>query len=183
MTPDSRPFSRLDLACEPSSIRYARRHAEDTLERWGVPEETVCDALTIVSELATNAVRHTGPSIEPSAPSGGQSEVRQCSLMLWTAASRLYVSVWDENPAPPVLRAVSDYAETGRGLQLVSTLSGGSWGYEQTPERPGKRVWAALRLPPDGDTALSSAAVPLGGAPQELGPVTEVWPSIGAVSA
>ena len=153
MVPGPVALSRLDLACEPSSIRSARRHARDTLERWAVPDEVLCDALVIVSELATNAVRHTAPPIPSAVPGGGQPKAHRYSLTLWTAGLRLYIAVRDENPAPPVLRAAPDYAETGRGLRLVSTLTEGRWGYERTPERPGKQVWAALALPAIGTTA------------------------------
>lgn len=64
--------SRLDLACEPSAIRYARRHAEVTLRHWGISAEVSYDALTIVAELATNAVRHTGGAAEPFDPVTGE---------------------------------------------------------------------------------------------------------------
>lgn len=158
MVPGPGSVSRLDLACEPSSIRSARSHAQDTLERWGIPEETGYDALTIVSELATNAVRHTSPPADPVAPGAGQPQGRSYSLALWTDGWHLYVAVWDENPAPPVLRTASEYAETGRGLHLVAALTDGSWGYERTPEQPGKRVWAALRLPAAADTTTQTPA-------------------------
>lgn len=114
MVPGPVALSRLDLACEPSSIRSARRHARDTLERWAVPDEVLCDALVIVSELATNAVRHTAPPIPSAVPGGGQPKAHRYSLTLWTAGLRLYIAVRDENPAPPVLRAAPDYAERGR---------------------------------------------------------------------
>ncbi|WP_333769311.1 ATP-binding protein [Streptomyces sp. IBSBF 2435] len=144
--PDDAP-SRLDLACEPSSIRNARRHTQDVLERWAVPTEVLDDALLIVSELATNAVRHTVPPSPPAVQGGGQPNRQRYSLALWTTDSRLYIAVLDQNPAPPMLREAPAYAETGRGLWLVSTLTAGRWGYERTPEGPGKQVWAALELP------------------------------------
>lgn len=149
MVPDVEALSGLDLACEPSSIRDARRYAQDILERWAVPDDILDDALVIVSELATNAVRHTVPPVTSPVPGGGQLGLRRYSLALRTAGGRLYIAVRDQNPAPPVQRAAPCYAETGRGLRIVSTLTDGRWGYERTPARPGKQVWASLPLPDD----------------------------------
>jgi serine/threonine-protein kinase RsbW len=138
--------SRLDLACELSTVRYARGHAEDILCGWGVADETAYDALTIVSELTTNAVRHAGADAVPSDPAQGQPRVRWCSLVLWIAAHDLYVAVHDEGLRAPVLRPASDESENGRGLQLVAGLSEGAWGFSFTTDRPGKLVWAKLPL-------------------------------------
>lgn len=149
MGPDVEALSGLDLACEPSSIRHARRYAQDILERWAVPDDILDDALVIVSELATNAVRHTVPPVTSPVPGGGQPGLQRYSLALWTAGGRLYIAVRDQNPAPPVQRVAPCYAETGRGLRIVSTLTDGRWGYERTPARPGKQVWASLPLPDD----------------------------------
>jgi anti-sigma regulatory factor (Ser/Thr protein kinase) len=138
--------SSLDLACEPSAVRYARGHTEDTLHGWGVPDETAYDALTIVSELTTNAVRHTGAGAVPFDAARGQPRVRSCSLMLWIAVHSLYVAVHDEGRQTPVLRPASDDSENGRGLQLVAGLTEGAWGFSYTTHRPGKLVWAKLPL-------------------------------------
>jgi serine/threonine-protein kinase RsbW len=146
MAPSFGYHSRLDLACEPPAVRYARAHAEDTLRGWGVPDETAYDALTIVSELTTNAVRHAGADAAPFDPAQGQPKVRSCSVMLWIAAGGLYVAVHDEGRRTPVLRPASDDAETGRGLHVIAGLTEGAWGFTVTTDRPGKLVWAKLPL-------------------------------------
>jgi serine/threonine-protein kinase RsbW len=140
--------SRLDLACEPSAVRYARGHAQDTLRQWGVPADASYEAITIVAELASNAVRHAGADAEPfDSAQGGQPRVRSCSLALWISDHKLYISMFDESLEAPVLRPDSADSESGRGLQLIAGLSEGTWGFDFTDFRPGKRVWACLRLP------------------------------------
>lgn len=139
--------SRLNLACEPSATRYARQHAKDILLRWGVPRAVTDDALLIVDELVTNAVRHAGSAAEPFDPRRGQPKVRGCALSLWIVNGELLISVYDQNNQRPVLREFSLDAENGRGLQLVAGLSGGAWGYTFLPAEPGKLIWAKLTIP------------------------------------
>ena len=155
--PGSSFHSRLDLACEPSAVRYARGHAQDTLRQWGVPADVLYEAITIVAELASNAVRHAGADAEPFAPAHGQPWVRSCCLALWISEHRLYISMFDESLRVPVLRPVSADSENGRGLRLIAGLSEGAWGFGFTDFRPGKVVWACLRLPV---TELAAVPVP-----------------------
>jgi hypothetical protein len=147
MAPGSGYHSRLDLACEPSAVRYARGHAEDTLQTWGVTGDLADDALIVVSELATNAVRHTGRNAEPFDPARGRPKVPVCALLLWLDVNGLYVAVYDESRQVPVPRPPSDDLESGRGLQLVAGLSEGAWGFDYPAGKAGKVVWARLRLP------------------------------------
>jgi anti-sigma regulatory factor (Ser/Thr protein kinase) len=148
MTPDPGFYSRLDLACEESAIRYARSHAKDTLTGWGLLDEVIHDALTIVAELSSNAVRHAGGRTQPFGVVPGQPHVPACALLLWRTSSRLYVAMYDESPNPPVLRPASTTAESGRGVQLIDGLSGGVWGFERAAPGGGKTVWACLKTPP-----------------------------------
>ncbi|WP_328461104.1 ATP-binding protein [Streptomyces sp. NBC_00448] len=139
--------SRLDLACEPSAVGRARSHVGDTLTRWRLPKDVVFDAATVVTELTSNAVRHAGSCADPfDAGQVRPSTVRRCALTLWLTNTRLYLGVWDQSLARPVLQPISLEAEGGRGLQVVAGLSEGQWGTALTrPE--GKFVWAALPLP------------------------------------
>lgn len=147
MAPSSGYQNRLQLACEPSAPRYARAHAEDVLSRWCLPRSVVGDALLIVSELATNAVRHTGAQAVPHDPDGGRPQVRLCALSLLLVPDWLYISVYDEaRNRPPVLRQASDDEEGGRGVVLVNGLTEGQWGWTPSPSSPGKFVWARLRF-------------------------------------
>ncbi|WP_328913279.1 MULTISPECIES: ATP-binding protein [unclassified Streptomyces] len=162
--------SRLDLACEPSAVRYARGHAEDTLRRWGIPVEAAFDALTVVAELVTNAVRHAGGAAEPFDPVQGQPKVRSCSLTMWIASSSLYIAVYDEDRSPPILRPLSDDAENGRGLRLVAGLSEGAWGFQLTADNRGKLVWSRLRLPVRHMSPVQPACEPVDGRPDTAHP-------------
>ncbi|WP_327292404.1 ATP-binding protein [Streptomyces sp. NBC_01198] len=139
--------SRLELACEPSAPRRARAHAKDVLPGWGLPQGLVDDALLIVSELATNAVRHAGAPAVPDSPLHGPLRVPLCCLTLLLVADHLYISFYDEAcNRPPVLRRAPDDAESGRGVALVDGLTGGAWGWQPSSGKPGKFVWAQLNF-------------------------------------
>jgi hypothetical protein len=43
--------------------------------------------------------------------------------------------------------AASDDAEDGRGLLITDALTGGQWGWWETPLSPGKVIWAHLTPP------------------------------------
>ena len=50
--------ARLELAAVPMASSEARRATRTHLQEWDVPTSVVDDALLVVSELVTNAVRH-----------------------------------------------------------------------------------------------------------------------------
>jgi anti-sigma regulatory factor (Ser/Thr protein kinase) len=164
VTPSSRFHSVLDLACERSAVRYAKGHADAVLRDWGLAEDLAYDALTVVAELASNAVRHAGAEAQPFAPGRRQPHVPRCELTLWITAGRLCIAMYDESPRPPLLRPPSADSENGRGLQLVNGLSNGAWGYQLATPGPGKTVWvqlpATIRVPPEpGLTAAGNRTV------------------------
>ncbi|SNT59741.1 Histidine kinase-like ATPase domain-containing protein [Actinacidiphila glaucinigra] len=86
------------------------------------------DTELIVSELVSNAVRH----------STGPIKVRPIQHQALTC------EVSDNDAFPPRLRRARAAEENGRGLFLVSRLSS-RWGYRLIPE--GKAVWAEQKLP------------------------------------
>lgn len=160
MVPGFRFGSRLDLACLPSAPAHARRHACEVLQGWSLTDEVVRDALTIVSELTTNAVRHTGEPNEQESEQQDRPAARMCSLTLWIAWKWLFVAVADQSERLPQLRPISLDAETGRGLQLIAGLTDGNWGFEKS-EPAGKVVWAGLAIPvPPMQTSLSPTRCP-----------------------
>lgn len=99
-----------------------------------VRQETAATAELLVSELVTNAVRHTRDLL--------QLEVR-------ARDGRLLVAVTDDAPDPPVLRSRDDEGQSGRGMQIVDALAD-RWGVTLGDDR--KSVWFELLLPsrPDG---------------------------------
>jgi anti-sigma regulatory factor (Ser/Thr protein kinase) len=110
-------------------VKIARDFTVATLNNWGLSELT-CDARLVVSELVTNAVRHAG---EPT------------RLRLLHRASHVVCAVFDSEERPPVVSEPDYFAETGRGLRLIESLSC-SWGW-RLQEGHGKLVWAAFTAP------------------------------------
>lgn len=120
-----------DLPADPRAAGRARRVVTELLVAWGCTE-TAEVAELLVSEIVTNAVRYVG--------------ARE-ALRLDVAAhsERIRVAVSDGSPLRPVLKAVHDDDETGRGMQLVAALAL-EWGIVESPlgAAPGKQVWFEL---------------------------------------
>ncbi|MGW4521792.1 ATP-binding protein [Amycolatopsis sp. NPDC004378] len=112
-----------DLA---GGMAVVRRFARLALQAWASGAD-VDDALLVVTELSTNALRHgTGRPV----------------LRLSVGAGHVRVEVFDDDPAPPVRR--SPGADGGWGLALVERLSL-AWGTAR--HGAGKVVWCALPAP------------------------------------
>jgi len=116
------------LPSEPTSVARARELACAWLLARGL-DEMIDTCELLVSELATNALRH------------GRGDIRLRLLRDTT----LVCEVWDNGYAQPRQRRARDTDEGGRGLQLVSMLAD-RWGSRRTPT--GKTVWFELALPP-----------------------------------
>ncbi|GAB3148751.1 ATP-binding protein [Microbispora hainanensis] len=115
----------------PASVTEARRFITGTLGAWPVVEQ----AELIVSELATNAVRHTA-----SARFGGKFIVS-----IQAEPDQVWLGVADEGgPGLPRLVRPSD-DEGGRGLLLVASLAD-NWGVYGN--QAGRTVWALLKVDP-----------------------------------
>jgi anti-sigma regulatory factor (Ser/Thr protein kinase) len=102
----------------PASIEKARVWATDTLtdDGMGVPE----DLTLVLSELATNAIRHTRSGLD-----GGTFAVR-----LVVHPDRVRVEVRDNGPRGhrlPIRRDAALNAERGRGLAIVDAFAT-TWG-------------------------------------------------------
>lgn len=127
------------LGLSSASIKTARDFTVATLENWGLGEIS-CDARVVISELVTNAMRHAG------APT---------RLRLLHRGSHLVCAVFDPTDKPPVVTDADQFAENGRGLWLVESLSC-SWGWRLMEGR-GKLVWAAFTAPLTFGQARNSA--------------------------
>lgn len=110
---------------EATSVGLARRFVATTLAAWGATGYTD-PAVSICSELATNAVLHARTPF---------------SVRLQLLGARLRLEVADGSAQAPRPRNYSTKATTGRGLGMVAALAS-DWG--TTVHGSGKRVWVEL---------------------------------------
>lgn len=125
------------LPRHPASVGLARRRVRDHLTDWGhgPDDPALADAVLLVSELATNVVRH-GPLLER------EFEVAVTAL----ADGSCLIEVSDEARLEPRLRLVGEWEESGRGLHLVETVAA-AWGVWSRGHH-GKTVWALVMVNP-----------------------------------
>ncbi|MFD0318278.1 ATP-binding SpoIIE family protein phosphatase [Streptomyces flavalbus] len=116
------------LPLDPAEVGRARAAVREQLHDWGLAK-TAYTAELLVSELVTNAVRH--------------SHHRPVGLRL-VRGDTLLCEVDDDDHELPTLLSASGDDETGRGLRVVSTLAR-EWGATRTGA--GKTVWFELTLP------------------------------------
>jgi anti-sigma regulatory factor (Ser/Thr protein kinase) len=125
------------------ALPAARGYVADVLA--GAPPQLCSTAALLVSELATNAVRHSGAR---------EFTVRVDYL---PAEERVWIGVSDTGPGQPLLQPAPQTAEHGRGLQLVSLLAD-RWGAHRRRATNEKTVWFELASAPgDIPTALRGA--------------------------
>lgn len=132
----------LNLAAVATAPSCSRMFAKATLTRWGALD-VVDDAMLVVSELVTNAVKATGIS-----GSLNWAELPPLSLLtvgLIALDGSVFIEVWDSSSKKPAARTPAPDDEHGRGLYLVGHLVK-RWGFY--PHRGGKVVWAELPLQP-----------------------------------
>ncbi|WP_245667480.1 ATP-binding protein [Actinomadura macra] len=141
---------------DPESVTDARHFALSRLTEWGVPV-LADDVGLVVSELVTNALRHSGRAIigrpgddvhregvydDPADPLG--SAPSAIKLRIVHNAPWLLCGIMDSSRAAPRRKEPDYIAETGRGLHLVESFSV-RWGWRTLPQ--GKIVWALFRSP------------------------------------
>lgn len=110
---------------EPRSVRDARRFVAEHLD--DADQETAERMVLLVSELATNVVRHAETDF----------------LVVLTRTGGVWrVEVHDTGPGQPTVQRRDSARSSGRGLQLVNDLAD-DWGVRQG--RGGtKAVWFTL---------------------------------------
>jgi anti-sigma regulatory factor (Ser/Thr protein kinase) len=116
------------FASDTDAPRQARWWLAGLLRQHGLDHE-LHDVMVMVSELATNVVKHATGTFEVGA---------------WLDGARLRVEVADNDPNIPQVQWVPAGATSGRGLLIVETLSD-AWGVNAR-EGGGKAVWFELRL-------------------------------------
>jgi GAF domain-containing protein/anti-sigma regulatory factor (Ser/Thr protein kinase) len=107
----------------------ARHWALAGLQRLGLGGEELADALTVLTELVTNATRAASDRV---------------TVDLEAAGNVLRIGVRDDSDHRPRLRSAADDETEGRGLTIVEALARRWWVEEH---EIGKTVWAELPLP------------------------------------
>ncbi|GAB1335839.1 hypothetical protein ACE1SV_24290 [Streptomyces sp. E-15] len=133
-TTDGRLCCVLPFKAVPVEVRLLRNAAARQLTRWGMPV-AVDEAEVLITELATNVVKHVGDGAV-------------AALVLEWRSNRLRLEVHDRSPVLPVARKVGRHDECGRGLHLVAGLTA-DWG--ATPTAVGKAVWCEVPLSSGAD--------------------------------
>lgn len=126
---------------QPTAPGCARAFVNHSLGSWSLPD-LVNDAVLIVSELVTNAVRATGIT-DPNPTYADLEELALLAVQVRVSGESLFIEVWDddrEKPGHP--SADLDPDECGRGLVLVAALSK-HYGVSRY-NGGGKIVWAEL---------------------------------------
>jgi anti-sigma regulatory factor (Ser/Thr protein kinase) len=127
---------------ERSGVRLARHAFSDQLDAVGVVEEARDDAMLVLSELVSNAVKHAAPL-----PSG---EI----IVRWTVqADVLYLEITDGGGStrPHAITAARS-SLGGRGLDIVRAVSS-RWGVTEAAETV--TVWAEIPRSPHGPAAAA----------------------------
>jgi PAS domain S-box-containing protein len=114
------------LALTPRSVAEARGRTRELLESEGVDPGVATDAVVVVSELVTNAVRY------------GRAPA---SLSVRLDEGQIVVEVSDGEYRRPDVPEFSPSAPNGRGIHMVAAL-GSDWGVR--PIGMGKSVWCTL---------------------------------------
>jgi PAS domain S-box-containing protein len=116
----------LPLPATPRSAGDARRFVRRSLADAGRQSWSEAASLA-VSELVTNAVLHAHTEVE---------------LAVVTGPDHVRIEVRDDNPVLPAARSYDDHATTGRGLELVASVTD-SHGVDSLGAA-GKVVWCCI---------------------------------------
>jgi anti-sigma regulatory factor (Ser/Thr protein kinase) len=120
-------MSRARFPNDPTSVPAARRFVADAVA--GVPPEIQHRVVLMVSEIATNAIKHARTGFTVSVEPGDGS---------------LRVEVRDSGGGRPVRGEPPPTQPDGRGLLIVERLAD-AWGVER--DASGTVVWFSLAVP------------------------------------
>ncbi|WP_445401370.1 ATP-binding protein [Streptomyces sp. LE64] len=130
-------------------MSVSRHFIRLTLSKWHA-RSIEGDAVLVVSELVTNAVKVTG--VIDRQPTWVELETMSLvTVRLVGLDTSVVIEVWDVSQQMPVLRRPDDDTEGGRGLVLVQETAK-DWGSYRTPR--GKLVWAQIPVPEASSSAL-----------------------------
>jgi anti-sigma regulatory factor (Ser/Thr protein kinase) len=112
-----------------ASVTQARRFATSAIA--DAPSDILDAVAVMVSELATNSVRHAESHFTVRVERNGGA---------------LRIEVSDSGPGEPTVRSPGPTEPTGRGLQIVRALAD-DWGVRPMPDGRGKAVWFTIDVP------------------------------------
>jgi hypothetical protein len=138
-----------------SSLARARSFTLATMDRWGAAG-CADDVAAVVSELLANALRHALPRADAGTGTGA-AQSRPIRLGLLDLDPLVLCAVADPSAQPPVHRQPDWLEESGRGLQVVASLSS-HWGFCVAPDMHGKVVWATITRDQQQQSQRLSAA-------------------------
>lgn len=119
----------LPFEAVPAEVNLLRRAAAKQLSQWGMPV-AVDEAELLVTELATNVVKHVGEGVS-------------ATLILEWRGERLRLEVHDKSRTLPSPRTPGCDDVCGRGLYLLTSLAV-DWGTALTAA--GKAVWCEIAM-------------------------------------
>ena len=123
------------FANTPDAVGEARRFVAGALS--AIPGDVADEIAIMVSELATNCVRHTDADFTVDV----EQNERQ-----------IRVEVSDGGAGMPAIQSPEPGDLSGRGLRIVSELAN-SFGFRARPDAPGKTVWFVVDLSAEGSRA------------------------------
>ena len=121
----------------PGSATAARRFATHVLR--GAPADVLDAVELMVSELASNSIRHTDSGFD---------------LTVIVTEDEIRVEVTDRGGGEPQMRNPAPTDPTGRGLQIVNMLAS-QWGVDHLSD--GKTVWLTLNVEASDRVQAASA--------------------------
>lgn len=122
---------------DPQSVPAARHFATSTLR--GAPPDTLEAVELMVSELATNCIRHTNSGFD---------------LTIIRDGGEIRVEASDHADGTPTMRSPQPTDPSGRGLKIIDMLATG-WGV-RAGERAGKTVWFIVPETAPADVVCSA---------------------------
>ena len=125
------PPASVSVPHEPTGVRLARHTFADQLAAAGIPPQDTDDAMLVLSELVSNAVKHAAPL-----PSG------QITVTWQVLDDLLHIEITDGGAGTrPHASVAALSALGGRGLDIVRTVST-QWGV--TEGQDSVTVWAEV---------------------------------------
>ena len=133
--------SDVDVRAHPSAVGETRRHLRRTLQTWGLDDDLVDTAVLCLSEVATNAIVHTGAGAELRATLD-QGVLTVTVRDRGRSAGGWSVDQAGERPGDDTPDGDPDPLRVhGRGLQVLDALAD-RWGSEL--DQVGTTVWFVL---------------------------------------